>query len=60
MILSAAFMLRHMGMPDHGDRVERAVARVLASGRARTADLRPDGAPARTDEVADAIAAEVT
>jgi isocitrate dehydrogenase (NAD+) len=60
MILSAAFMLRHMGMSDHGDRVERAVARVLASGRARTADLRPDGAPARTDEVAGAIAAEVS
>jgi isocitrate dehydrogenase (NAD+) len=59
MILSAAFMLRHMGMTDHGDRLERAVAAVLASGRARTADLAPVGPPARTAEVADAIAAEV-
>jgi isocitrate dehydrogenase (NAD+) len=57
MILSSVLMLRHLGMKDAGDRLERAVASVLASGKARTADLRPEGPPAKTDEVADAIVA---
>jgi isocitrate dehydrogenase (NAD+) len=57
MILSAAFMLRHIGKESEAARLERAVADVLASGRARTADLAPQGPPARTDEVADALRA---
>jgi isocitrate dehydrogenase (NAD+) len=55
MILSAGLMLRHLGMDDHADRLDRGVAAVLATGRSRTADLRPVGPPAKTDEVADAI-----
>lgn len=55
MILSAGLMLRHLGLDSHADRLDRAVARVLAAGRFRTADLRPVGEPAKTDEVADAI-----
>ncbi len=57
MILSAVLMLRHMGKRDAGDRLERAVASVLAAGKARTADLRPVGEPALTSEVAEAIVA---
>lgn len=55
MILSAGLMLRHMGLNSHADRLDRAVAKVLAAGRSRTADLRPVGEPAKTDAVADAI-----
>ena len=57
MILSAVLMLRHLGKRDDGDRLERAVASVLAGGKVRTADLRPAGEPALTEEVADAICA---
>ena len=60
MILSAAAMLRHLGVDEKGAAVERAVAAVTASGKARTADQSPDGPPARTDEVADAIIQELS
>ena len=59
MILSAVLMLRHLGQGSDADRLERAVARVLADGKHRTADLRPAGAPAKTDEVADAIVGHI-
>jgi isocitrate dehydrogenase (NAD+) len=55
MILSAAAMLRYMGEMAAADRVERAVSSVMAAGKARTADLRPSGEPAKTNEVAAAI-----
>ncbi|MDQ3784228.1 MAG: isocitrate/isopropylmalate dehydrogenase family protein [Actinomycetota bacterium] len=55
MILSAMLMLRHLGRGDAAAKLERGVARVLADGRVRTADLRPDGDPAATGEMADAI-----
>jgi isocitrate dehydrogenase (NAD+) len=55
MILSAAFMLRHVGRTADGDRLEGAVAEVIGGKRVRTADLRPDGDPATTEEVTDAI-----
>jgi isocitrate dehydrogenase (NAD+) len=42
-ILSAAMMLRHLGEREVGDRVEEAVARVLADGVDVTADLRAPG-----------------
>ncbi|HEX2241229.1 MAG TPA: isocitrate/isopropylmalate dehydrogenase family protein [Actinomycetota bacterium] len=57
MILSGVLLLRHLRQNAHADRLERAVARVLAEGRARTADLRPDGEPATTRGFAEAIAA---
>jgi isocitrate dehydrogenase (NAD+) len=57
MMLSAAFMLRHVGRAREGDRLERAIATVLATGEVRTADLRPPGRPATTNEVADAVVA---
>ena len=59
MILSAVLMLRHIGARDDGDRLERAVAEVLAEGKARTADLQPTGTPATTGEVAEAICARL-
>jgi isocitrate dehydrogenase (NAD+) len=55
MILSAAHMLRHLKLAAGAQRVERAIESVLASGKHRTADLRPEGRPAETKEVADAI-----
>ena len=55
MILSAVLMLRHLGDAANADRLERAVAAVLAEGKHRTGDLRPAGSPARTKDVAEAI-----
>ena len=55
MILSAGLMLDHLKLETHARRLQRAVASVLAAGRARTADLRPAGEPAKTEEVANAI-----
>jgi len=60
MILSAVLMLRHLGRPQDADRLEHAVARVLAEGKHRTGDLRPAGPAAKTDEVADAIVAQIS
>ena len=57
MILSAVLMLRHIGRPHDADRLERAVASVLADGKARTADLKPTGKPASTSQVAEAVIA---
>jgi isocitrate dehydrogenase (NAD+) len=57
MILSAVLMLRHLKIEDAANRLEGAVAVVLAGGHHRTADLRPLGEPAGTTAVADAICA---
>jgi isocitrate dehydrogenase (NAD+) len=60
--LSAAMLLRHIGEADAGDRLEAAVAAVLADGSHLTDDLRwpgDDRPPATTIEVADAIIAKV-
>ncbi len=54
MILSGVLMLRHLGFVAEADRVEAGVARVLAKGP-RPADLKPDGEPAKTEQIADAI-----
>ena len=51
-ILSAGMMLEHLELPEAGQEIERAVAKVLAAGRARTADL---GGNSSTREVADAV-----
>jgi isocitrate dehydrogenase (NAD+) len=61
--LSAAMMLRHIGETDAGDRLESAVAAVLADGSHLTDDLRlpgDDRPPATTLEVAGAIIAALS
>lgn len=56
MMLSAVLMLRHLGETKAADRMERAIARVIAEGKKVTYDLkRDDGPPAGTSEVADAV-----
>ncbi|HWC14148.1 MAG TPA: isocitrate/isopropylmalate dehydrogenase family protein [Actinomycetota bacterium] len=55
MILSAALMLRHLGHDREAKRIDKAVAAVLAEGKLRTADLRPENEPATTTEIAEAI-----
>jgi isocitrate dehydrogenase (NAD+) len=52
LILSGALMLRYLGYPDMGERVEEAVRSVIAEGRTTTADL---GGSAGTSEFADAV-----
>ena len=51
-ILSAGMMLDHLELPQAGVDVERAVAKVLASGQRLTADL---GGTSSTSEVAGAV-----
>jgi isocitrate dehydrogenase (NAD+) len=52
MILSGALMLRHLGRPDAGARVEQALQEVIAEGETVTYDL---GGSAGTSDFADAI-----
>jgi isocitrate dehydrogenase (NAD+) len=57
-LLSAAMMLRHLGERDDGDRLEEAIAAVLAEGSAVTPDLRvadDDRPAASTAEMTDAV-----
>jgi isocitrate dehydrogenase (NAD+) len=58
MILSGMMMLRHLAERDAADRLERAIAEVIAEGRAVTYDMKPtrdDPTAVGTSEVADAI-----
>jgi isocitrate dehydrogenase (NAD+) len=55
MILSAGLMLRHLGLDPAADRLQNAVASVLAEGKHRPADLKPTGEPSKTSEIAEAI-----
>lgn len=58
LILSGVLMLRHIGEFEAADRLEKAVAQVLAEGEAVTADLLPPEQADRavgTDKMADAI-----
>lgn len=60
MILSGALMLRHMGERAAAEKVERAVAEVIAAGKDVTYDLRPDRDPSKaatTSGMTDAIIA---
>ncbi len=59
MILSAVFMLRHLGNKRDGDRLERAVAHFLATSERRPADLQPKGKAAGTEEITEGILAAV-
>jgi isocitrate dehydrogenase (NAD+) len=52
LILSGALMLRHLGYPDDGARVETAVRDVIAEGRTVTSDM---GGTAGTAAFADAV-----
>ena len=55
-ILSAGMMLDHLGQPEAGVAVERAVAAVLGEGKVRTADL---GGASSTSEVTEAVLARL-
>ncbi|BAS27262.1 isocitrate/isopropylmalate dehydrogenase family protein [Limnochorda pilosa] len=59
-ILSAVLMLRHLGEKEAADRVERAVAAVIAEGKSVTYDMKPnrdDPTAVGTSQMADAIIA---
>jgi len=61
-ILSAMLMLRHLGETDAADRLERAVAAVIAEGKSVTYDFKPtrnDPAAVGTKEMAQAILAKL-
>lgn len=52
LLLSSIMMLRHMGLTQHADQIEKAVFKVLAEGKAITGDL---GGKAKTAEYAEAV-----
>jgi isocitrate dehydrogenase (NAD+) len=61
-ILSGVLMLRHLGEEESADRLEKAVAKVIAEGRDVTYDLKPerdDPSAVGTAEMAEAIIAEL-
>jgi len=61
MMLSGVLMLRHLGEHAAGDRLEKAIAAVIAEGKSVTYDLLP-GAPEKavgTSQVADAVIAKL-
>jgi isocitrate dehydrogenase (NAD+) len=57
MILSGVMMLRHLGEEKNADRLEAAVAEVIAEGRNVTYDLKPEAPDTAvgTSQVADAV-----
>ncbi|MGQ9806945.1 MAG: isocitrate/isopropylmalate dehydrogenase family protein [Armatimonadota bacterium] len=60
LILSGMLMLRHIGETDAADRLEKAVAAVIAEGKSVTYDMKPDRddpTAVGTSEMADAIIA---
>ncbi|KAK3936771.1 isocitrate dehydrogenase [NAD] subunit 2, mitochondrial [Diplogelasinospora grovesii] len=56
LLLSSMMMLRHMGLNDYADRIEKAAFATLAEGKALTGDL---GGKASTSEFAKAIIAKL-
>jgi isocitrate dehydrogenase (NAD+) len=59
-MLSGVMMLRHLGERDSADRLESAIAEVIAEGRNVTYDLKLDPATAvGTSQVADAVIAKL-
>jgi Isocitrate/isopropylmalate dehydrogenase len=54
MMLSGVMMLRHLGEKNAADKLEKAIAEVIAEGKSLTYDLKPDN-PVGTSQVADAI-----
>jgi len=60
MMLSGAMMLRHLGEKESADRLEGAIAEVIAEGKDVTYDLKLDPATAvGTSQVADAVIARL-
>jgi isocitrate dehydrogenase (NAD+) len=62
LILSGVLMLRHLGKTAQADRLENAVAQVIAEGKRVTYDLKPDRddpTAVGTSEMADAIIAKI-
>ncbi len=58
MMLSGVMMLRHLGEVAAADKLEKAIAGVIAEGKSVTYDLKPETAtepPVGTSQVADAI-----
>src|SRR5499425_2382257 len=55
-IWSGAMMLRHLGLAEAADAIEKAIASTLAQGKVRTPDI---GGNASTDELGTAIASAV-
>jgi len=58
MMLSGVLMLRHLGEKEAADRVESAVAQVVAEGKSVTYDMKPDRndpSAVGTSQVADAV-----
>jgi len=63
MILSGIMMLRHLGEDTAAERLETAVASVIADGKHVTYDMKPtpdDPTAATTSMVADAIIEKLT
>jgi isocitrate dehydrogenase (NAD+) len=59
-MLSGVMMLRHLGESDSADRMERAIAEVIAEGENLTYDLKLDPTTATgTSQVADAVIAKL-
>ncbi|MPZ92470.1 MAG: isocitrate/isopropylmalate dehydrogenase family protein [Actinobacteria bacterium] len=61
MMLSGVLMLRHLEEMEAGDRLEKAIADVIAEGKSVTYDMKPhrdDPSAVGTSEVADAIIAK--
>ncbi len=62
MMLSGMMMLRHIGEKEAGDRLEAAIAAVIAEGRNVTYDMKPnrdDPTAVGTSQVADAVIAQL-
>jgi len=58
MMLSGVMMLRHLGETEAADRLERAIAAVIAEGKSVTYDMKPtreDPSAVGTSQVADAV-----
>jgi isocitrate dehydrogenase (NAD+) len=58
MMLSGMLMLRHLDETEAADRLEQAIAEVIAEGKSVTYDMKPtrdDPTAVGTSEVADAI-----
>jgi isocitrate dehydrogenase (NAD+) len=59
LMLSGAMLLRHLGEVEAGDRVEDAVADVIAEGRSVTDDVTPSHRPGSGVSTAEATEAVV-
>jgi isocitrate dehydrogenase (NAD+) len=63
LMLSSVLMLRHLGETDAADRMENALAAVIAEGKSVTYDMKPspdDPTAVGTSQVADAIIEKMT